>query len=385
MQPEHRRPSRPVIGSRRRAVDFVMSVRGIGEGHRSSIGFRTGTVSADGAVIVDEPGRFPTLATVESPVFDRDAFAGRLRATRRATARTPTYVLDHLGRHVQRSTSSSRRLGVLARTARHPALTRTRPRRCCGRSRPAATTPRFSADTAHLRAGAVARHGGRGATAWRTHGSSGSSTTTARSPTTPPTPPSTASSISQQLLRTTDFLELRRLADDRARPPTNKGLALFPRRIGGRFVALSRHDRETNAVAFSDIARRTGTTPSPSRCPDRDWEVIQLGNCGSPIETDEGWLVLTHGVGPMRTYSIGALLLDLDDPTEVIATLPEPLLTPRRRAGRLRPERRLLVRCPAARRDPRDPLRRRRHLHRHRHRPVAGPARRNGPDRVSAS
>jgi predicted GH43/DUF377 family glycosyl hydrolase len=62
--------------------------------------------------------------------------------------------------------------------------------------------------------------------------------------------------------------------------------------------------------------------------PDRPWEVIQLGNCGSPIETDAGWLVLTHGVGPMRTYSIGALLLDIDDPTRVIRQLPDPLLTP---------------------------------------------------------
>jgi predicted GH43/DUF377 family glycosyl hydrolase len=67
---------------------------------------------------------------------------------------------------------------------------------------------------------------------------------------------------------------------------------------------------------------------STLQVPEHDWEVIQLGNCGSPIETDAGWLVLTHGVGPMRTYSIGALLLDLEDPTRVLAALPEPLLTP---------------------------------------------------------
>ena len=102
---------------------------------------------------------------------------------------------------------------------------------------------------------------------------------------------------------------------------TNKGLALFPRRIGGRFVALSRHDRETNAVAFSDSLLHWDDAVT-IQTPDRPWEVIQLGNCGSPIETDDGWLVLTHGVGPMRTYSIGALLLDLDDPTKVVRTLP---------------------------------------------------------------
>ena len=66
----------------------------------------------------------------------------------------------------------------------------------------------------------------------------------------------------------------------------------------------------------------------PCQAPTRPWEVLQLGNCGSPIETEAGWLVLTHGVGPMRTYSIGALLLDLDDPTRIIGQLDEPLLGP---------------------------------------------------------
>ena len=133
-------------------------------------------------------------------------------------------------------------------------------------------------------------------------------------------------SISQQLLRTTDFLEFA-VSPMIGPAATNKGLALFPRRIGGRFVALSRHDRETNAVACSESLLHWDRAVT-IQTPDRPWEVIQLGNCGSPIETDAGWLVLTHGVGPMRTYSIGALLLDLDDPTQVVRTLPEPLLTP---------------------------------------------------------
>ena len=106
----------------------------------------------------------------------------------------------------------------------------------------------------------------------------------------------------------------------------NKGLALFPRRINGRYAALTRYDRETNAVCFSDTLGHWGRTVT-FQTPDRDWEVIQLGNCGSPIETAAGWLVLTHGVGPMRTYSIGAVLLDLDDPTRMIASLRDPLLT----------------------------------------------------------
>ena len=107
----------------------------------------------------------------------------------------------------------------------------------------------------------------------------------------------------------------------------NKGLALFPRRIGGRFFALSRHDGATNAVACSDDIRRWSTV-SPLDVPTEAWEAVQVGNCGPPIETADGWLVLTHGVGAMRTYSIGALLLDLDDPTIVIGRTTRPLITP---------------------------------------------------------
>jgi predicted GH43/DUF377 family glycosyl hydrolase len=107
----------------------------------------------------------------------------------------------------------------------------------------------------------------------------------------------------------------------------NKGLALFPRRIAGRFAALTRADRESNRIALSDTPRHWDAA-RPCQAPSRPWEVLQLGNCGSPIETEAGWLVLTHGVGPMRTYSIGAVLLDLDNPTRILGRLDEPLLCP---------------------------------------------------------
>lgn len=109
----------------------------------------------------------------------------------------------------------------------------------------------------------------------------------------------------------------------------NKGMALFPRLIGGRHVALCRSDGETTSVTTSadglawDAARAV-------HAPGASFELLQVGNCGSPIETPEGWLTLTHGVGPMRTYTIGAILLDLDDPTVVVARLPAPLLSPAR-------------------------------------------------------
>jgi predicted GH43/DUF377 family glycosyl hydrolase len=134
------------------------------------------------------------------------------------------------------------------------------------------------------------------------------------------------SRISQQLLETSDFQSFTS-APMVGRAAANKGLALFPRRIRGRFAAMSRSDRESNMIAYSD---HLCVWPSTHGCqrPTRAWEALQLGNCGPPIETDAGWLVLTHGVGPMRTYRIGAILLDLDDPTRIIGQLRQPLLSP---------------------------------------------------------
>jgi predicted GH43/DUF377 family glycosyl hydrolase len=134
------------------------------------------------------------------------------------------------------------------------------------------------------------------------------------------------SRISEQLLQTTDFRSFTSTPIT-GRAAANKGLALFPRRIGGRFAAMSRADRESNRIAYSDHPL-LWTTSLPCQRPTQAWEALQLGNCGPPIETAAGWLVLTHGVGPMRTYRIGAILLDLDDPTRVLGRLREPLLSP---------------------------------------------------------
>ena len=111
-------------------------------------------------------------------------------------------------------------------------------------------------------------------------------------------------------------------------------MALFPRRIDGRFWAMCRTDGESNGVASSADGVVWGE-PEIVQRPLEAWELVQIGNCGSPIETDQGWLVLTHGVGPMRTYAIGAILLDLEDPTRVVGRLREPLLetTPDERHG----------------------------------------------------
>jgi predicted GH43/DUF377 family glycosyl hydrolase len=107
----------------------------------------------------------------------------------------------------------------------------------------------------------------------------------------------------------------------------NKGMALFPRKVGGKYLALSRWDRENTSITTSPD-NQTWTAAHTIQTPAYSWELTQIGNCGSPIETEQGWLVLTHGVGPMRTYSIGAILLDLEHPERLIASLEDPLISP---------------------------------------------------------
>lgn len=132
--------------------------------------------------------------------------------------------------------------------------------------------------------------------------------------------------IAPRLLVTAGFLtfEVHRLTGRAAR---NKGMALFPRQVGGEHLALCRTDGESIFLARSANGFDWGQ-PQLVHPPTAPWEVVQVGNCGAPIETERGWLVLTHGVGPFRVYSLGALLLDLDDPAVVVARSVEPILSP---------------------------------------------------------
>ncbi len=135
-----------------------------------------------------------------------------------------------------------------------------------------------------------------------------------------------SSHIKPKLLETKDFITFRTVPME-GNAIRNKGFALFPRRIGGQYVMLSRQDNENNFIMFSDDIHRWDEAHF-LRGPIAPWELVQIGNNGSPIETEAGWLVLTHGVGPMRQYTLGADLLDLEDPTRLIARLDRPLLAP---------------------------------------------------------
>ena len=132
--------------------------------------------------------------------------------------------------------------------------------------------------------------------------------------------------ILPQLLETNDFLTFR-IHTLSGNAVQNKGMALFPRKIKGRYVMLSRQDGENNYIMFSDSLRFWNNAVLLQE-PVDPLEFVQIGNCGSPVETSEGWLALFHGVGPMRKYSIWAELLDIDDPSKIIGRLDGPILTP---------------------------------------------------------
>ncbi len=130
--------------------------------------------------------------------------------------------------------------------------------------------------------------------------------------------------ILPQLIETRDFLDFRVLTLNGS-AVQNKGMALFPRRVNGMYLMLSRQDDE-NLFLMRSNNPHYWEDPELLMRPAEMWESVKIGNCGSPIETEAGWLVITHGVGPMRKYCIGAALLDIDDPTRVLGRLRQPLL-----------------------------------------------------------
>ena len=301
---------------------FVLSVRGIGEGHRSSIGFRTGHIGVNGAVTVEPAAPFPHTGTTTAGRNRRSVLHAKLGALD-DDRENAAYVLDSLPELFDDSELNARIDGLAseATTRRNTATTIASLRGFARSSYDVTFDPAQDLSERVLWPHAPAESNGmEDARFVRFTDDSGAityyGTYTAFNGT----------EISQHLLETDDFVTFS--ASPMGGPAAiGKGLALFPRKVGGRFAALSRSDRETNAIAFSDDVR-CWPDSQPIQTPTRAWELLQLGNCGSPIETEAGWLVLTHGVGPMRTYSLGAILLDLDDPGIVLAHSVDPILSP---------------------------------------------------------
>ncbi|WP_313676100.1 glycoside hydrolase family 130 protein [Mycolicibacterium sp.] len=304
------------------SLRFILSVRGIGEGHRSSIGFRTGVIDSAGRPRVDECASVAAVGSTVPVLLDAAVF--RVELARLGDAgEAAAFVLGALGERFTRVELSRQltrlqtHLSTRERAQETIAAMQAIAERTYGVEFPGQTAmsehvlwPSMDAEAAGMEDARFVRFtdDDGSVTFYATY--------TAYS----------GNEISQQLLQTDDFRSFVSTPMV-GRAAANKGLALFPRRIGGRFAAMSRSDRESNTIAYSD---RPFVWTSAVACqrPVQAWEVLQLGNCGPPIETEAGWLVLTHGVGAMRTYRIGAILLDLEDPTTIIGRLRQPLLSP---------------------------------------------------------
>jgi predicted GH43/DUF377 family glycosyl hydrolase len=303
------------------SMRFLMTLRGVGDGHVSSIELRTGVLGPGDSVELDEAPRFATLAHPTSPEWSRDAFAHQLRDTwgDRASADVVLGALpERFGREQLDGALQGLRDQQLTRVAASRTIEQFEWIAACSYDVEFASSsllqervlmPRGPAESRGMEDLRLVHLGADGPEPYV-------GTYTAFD----------GDRITSQLILTSDF---RRFAVRRLSGPGSgdKGMAVFPRRVDGRFVALSRASGQSNGITTS-VDLQHWDTPVDIQRPTRPWELVQLGNCGPPLETDAGWLVLTHGVGPMREYSIGAVLLDLDDPTRVIGSLDEPLLRP---------------------------------------------------------
>jgi predicted GH43/DUF377 family glycosyl hydrolase len=301
---------------------FIMSLRGVGEGHISSIEFRTGIINGQGELRFDSSTGIATTGQRQTPAFDRDLFIQKLGelgvlnvvSEHVLAGVSPSFTMSDLEQAIALLDSDGIDHALQAETVRVLHLLAN-----------SNYIVAFGEETNMSQrvlfpSGPYESHGMEDARFVRFVDDDGSvvyyGTYTAFD----------GFKIIPQLIETRDFRAFR-VATLNGRAVQNKGMALFPRKIEGRFAMLSRMNRENIDLMFSHRVREWQT--SEHICvPQQAWELIQIGNCGSPIETDVGWLVLTHGVGPMRTYAIGAVLLDLEDPTQVIGRLGEPLLMP---------------------------------------------------------
>ena len=244
---------------------FILSLRAVGEGHISSLTFRSGTIGPDGSVSVDPCARIATLPSILS----------------RSPGSDPTGHTEVVELKFNADKDLSERVIFPVTLAQSNGIEDAR------------FVQFFDQGTSRFYATYTAYSG---------------------------------REIRSELIETEDFISFR-LSPLYGSAAGNKGMALFPRKIDGQFAMIARQDNENLYLILSDDLYNWngGTAILQPRYP---WEFVQIGNCGSPIELDDYWLLLTHGVGPMRKYSIGAALLDKKDPSKVVGRLAEPLVGP---------------------------------------------------------
>jgi predicted GH43/DUF377 family glycosyl hydrolase len=302
---------------------FIMSVRAVGEGHVSSIGFRSGVIDANCNLTFDGVSRYAITGRRKKPQYDKHLFGLKL-AELGADNEIAAHMLGPLPEQFSFE-ELEHKLALLEAQRVYPqviAFETIKIIHLLASSNYLAVYPRESpvSERVLFPAGPRETQGMEDARFVRFVHDNGSVTYYATY---------TAFDgleVLPQLIETPDFVSFR-VSTLNGLYAQNKGMALFPRLIDGKYVMLARSDRENNYLMRSDNVRFWNETQL-IQAPQQPWELIQIGNCGSPIETEAGWLVLTHGVGPMRRYAIGAMLLDLEDPGRVIAHLPEPLMVP---------------------------------------------------------
>ncbi|MEY2969369.1 MAG: hypothetical protein RIQ64_1996 [Actinomycetota bacterium] len=301
---------------------FIMSVRCIGEGHRSSIGFRTGVIDEAGSVALDEPRARLTAGSHGNSQLEHMAFVGLLERMG-DYGENARYVLEALGDTFSIGELDERLTSLVhdRDTYRHAEHTAEHFRAIAERNyRVHFPVDSHESERVLWPFAEAERRGMEDARFTRAEWVPGKPTFVGTYTAFDGT------DISQQLIETDDFTSFD-ISPVSGPAAEGKGLAIFPRKIDGSYVAMSRADFETNSIAFSHHLEYWEKSEILQR-PTRSWELIQLGNSGAPIETEAGWLVLTHAVGPMRTYTLGAMLLDLRDPMRIISVLDEPLLSP---------------------------------------------------------
>jgi len=304
---------------------FILSLRATGEGHVSSITFRTGVIHADNRIEVYTPvGSLTEPHQIPNPVYEKPLFARKLAEiglarefTRRVMSKlADSFTLEQLRASlqtqqfrlpdgiVQEDQDEAQGIWMLARSNYEVQFQEDLEvsQRILFPATPSQRNgiedARFvhfqNEDGTYIYYATFTAYDGR--------------------------------VVVPELVETRDFLNFRFITLN-GPAAQNKGMALFPRKVNGQYVMLSRQDNENIYLMFSDNVHFWNEHKVILK-PVYPWELVQLGNCGSPIETDAGWLVLSHGVGPMRQYCIGAFLLDRDDPTKVTGRLREPLLKP---------------------------------------------------------
>jgi predicted GH43/DUF377 family glycosyl hydrolase len=309
------------------ALRFILSLRATGEGHISSITFRTGIVHADNRIEVSDPAHLLTEPRqIPNSEYDKGLFSRKLHElglggdfTSRVMGRLKKiFATDQLRQSIDAEVELERLSDGVLHTdhstahgiwmlARSNYEVQFQPEQQLSERILFPATPSQS-------------NGIEDARFVRFRNDDGShiyyATFTAFD----------GKVIMPELVETVDFLKFR-FSTLNGPAAKNKGMAIFPRKINGQYAMLSRQDNESISLMYSDNVHFWNQRQALLK-PVFPWELVQLGNCGSPIETDSGWLVLSHGVGPLRKYCIGAFLLDLEDPGMVIGRLREPLLSP---------------------------------------------------------